>query len=301
MCLVSVCIITYNQEKYVQEAIESILCQVTNFAYELIISDDCSTDQTDSIIRECIKNNSSGHKITYFDQKKNIGIQHNFAFALSKCNAPYTAICEGDDYWIDSYKLQKQVDFMELNPFVSLCYTNTIERFEETKLEVENIDKNPVCIGLEYLLEHGWFIRTATIMFRNKMLPDLPNWFFTAYATDYILQVLLAGNGKLCRINDLTAVYRHHDKGVSNADVFVQLKRWEMKIKLLKDIDKYYEFKYSKYIKKQFPNLYLNIIENTLRSDALLVDKIKSIKYIFKVDFNTYFLRLSRIIKNRNW
>ncbi|RZK16423.1 MAG: glycosyltransferase, partial [Flavobacterium sp.] len=100
--LVAVYMITYNHESYITQAIEGVLMQKTNFDYELIISNDCSIDNTDKIIKNIIDTNPKGYLIKYYNQKKNIGMNANFFFATDKCNGEYMAFCEGDDYWIDT-------------------------------------------------------------------------------------------------------------------------------------------------------------------------------------------------------
>src|SRR5690606_34101688 len=122
--LISVCMITYNHEAYIKQAIEGILMQQTNFDVELIIADDCSTDRTETIIRELIENHSENFKIKYYRHDINIGMMPNFIFSLKKCTGKYIALCEGDDYWTDPLKLQKQVDFLEGNPEYGICFHN---------------------------------------------------------------------------------------------------------------------------------------------------------------------------------
>ena len=111
---VSVCMITYGHEKYIREAIDGVFMQETNFEIELIIADDASPDGTKEIIASICKNHPKGNSIKYFRQDSNIGMMPNFVFALTKSEGEYVAVCEGDDYWIDSLKLQKQVDFVVL-------------------------------------------------------------------------------------------------------------------------------------------------------------------------------------------
>ena len=107
--------VTYNHEKFISEAIEGVLIQQTNFSFELIIANDASTDGSDKIINEFIANHPKGNLIKYFKHEKNVGMMQNFTFALGHCKGKYIALCEGDDYWTDPLKLQKQVDFLEAN------------------------------------------------------------------------------------------------------------------------------------------------------------------------------------------
>ena len=117
---VSVVMITYNHEKFIKEALESIFSQKTNFHYELIISNDCSTDNTDEVIKKIIDKNENGSLINYTNHHKNKGMIPNFLWSIQQAKGKYIALCEGDDYWVDPYKLQKQVDFLEANPDYSI-------------------------------------------------------------------------------------------------------------------------------------------------------------------------------------
>ena len=111
--MVSVCVITYNQEAYIQQCLESILQQETNFEYDVVVGEDCSTDNTASIIKSL---SEFGQNIQLLKNTSNLGVLPNFIRTLKACKGKYIAFCEGDDYWIDEHKLQKQVDFLEQNP-----------------------------------------------------------------------------------------------------------------------------------------------------------------------------------------
>src|SRR5271157_2282730 len=114
MKLVSVFMITYNHEKFVGQAIESIVTQKVNFDFELIIGEDCSTDNTLDICNKYAKQYPDIIKL--FPSEKNYGMMGNTVRVLYACTGKYIAMCEGDDYWCDPYKLQKQIDFLEANP-----------------------------------------------------------------------------------------------------------------------------------------------------------------------------------------
>ena len=126
--MVSICCITYNHENFIRDAIEGFLMQQTNFDYEIIIANDCSPDNTDSFVKKYINNHPKGKLIKYFRHDKNIGVMPNFIFALKQCTGKYIALCEGDDYWTDPYKLQKQVDFLEANLDYTICF-HLVENF----------------------------------------------------------------------------------------------------------------------------------------------------------------------------
>ena len=125
---VSICIITYNQEKYIARAIESALMQQCNFLYEIIISDDCSTDKTKTIIDQYAGKYPGLIKAFHADH--NLGMLKNWEKALKLCTGRYIALMEGDDYWNDPHKLQKQFDILESHPDCAISFTNATNIYE---------------------------------------------------------------------------------------------------------------------------------------------------------------------------
>jgi glycosyltransferase involved in cell wall biosynthesis len=167
--LVSVGCATYNHGKFIKECLEGILKQKTNFAYEIIVGDDCSTDMTQKICQKYIKKYSN--KIRLFCNKENIGGIDNWQKIFNICVGKYIAVCEGDDYWVDPNKLQRQVDFLEANLDYSVCYQNA-----------EIINENDIVINSEYgpkkdfssdELIKGPIIPFHSLCFRN-VLKDYP-------------------------------------------------------------------------------------------------------------------------------
>lgn len=216
---VSVVIITYNHAEYIQEAIESILNQKTEFDFEFIISNDCSTDETDAIINKFIFGHEKGNMIRYFNHTHNLGMMANFTFALSKCLGKYIAFCDGDDYWIDPLKLQKQFILMESNPSLSACYHKikwvfTYPTTVDPNLESNEGDKDIYTIN--DILDRGWFIRSCSMFFKNL---KLPKDFETLIVGDYPLHVLLAFKGDIAFLNECMGVYRINNKGFSEMNL----------------------------------------------------------------------------------
>src|SRR4030042_404695 len=122
MTKVSACIIVYNHEKYIRDCLDGALAQKVNFDYEIVVSEDCSTDNTREILLEYQKKHPD--KIKLFFNEKNLGLSGNWLKSWTRCDGDYMAICEGDDYWIDPDKLQKQVEFLEANPGFALSSHN---------------------------------------------------------------------------------------------------------------------------------------------------------------------------------
>lgn len=202
--VISVCMITYNQEEYIAQAIEGVLMQKTNFPIELIIGEDCSTDQTRAICLEYQQ--KYPHIIRLLNREHNLGMIQNFALTLRACRGKYIALCEGDDYWIDCYKLQKQVDFLESNENYVLIFHQADILMPNGETWNYNIPKNHE--NLIDLVTHGNYIQTASVVFRN-ILSSFPSEFYLSPAGDYFLYILLAENGKIKYFDDKMSVYRY--------------------------------------------------------------------------------------------
>lgn len=229
---VSVCIITYNQEKYIHDCLKGVLSQKTNFDIEIIIGDDCSSDKTRTICKSI--QDKYPELIKLIARKKNLGMAENWAQTIKSCNGKYIALCEGDDYWTDELKLQKQIDFLELNSDYNICFTRA-NTLKNNKFELHPIPDTANNGSYYYidLLKHNNFITTASAVIRNK-IDYFPEWFFNLKIVDIALYFLVSKTAKIKCLEDITTVYRVHDKGVwSGVD---QLKKVEMRLFFYKSI-----------------------------------------------------------------
>ena len=221
--LLSVCLITYNHAKYIKEAIEGVLMQKVNFSWELIIADDFSTDGTREILLEYKKKHSDFIKLIL--QEKNIGPAKNWMDLLSYPKSKYIAYFEGDDYWTDPYKLQKQVDFLEANSDFSLCFHNSEVIFSNSKktqlfnqLQTREYSLNEIV--------YEWIIPTASVVFRksayNQEKINNPNYLYG----DIILFISVGENGRIWCINEVMSVYRKHESSLtSNINNTIKLQK----------------------------------------------------------------------------
>jgi glycosyltransferase involved in cell wall biosynthesis len=163
--MVSVCMVTYNHEKWIAQAIEGVLAQKTSFKYELVIGEDCSTDSTLEVIRSYVE--KFPLLIRLVSNPVNVGLSTNFSRLLTKCSGKYIAICEGDDFWTDPAKLEKQVAFLETNPNYIMCSHNCARYHESDNSTNENIrhTQNFTYDQARFLKE--WVTAPLTCMFRN--------------------------------------------------------------------------------------------------------------------------------------
>jgi glycosyltransferase involved in cell wall biosynthesis len=242
---VSVLMICYNQEKYISRAIESVLAQKTNFPIVIFISDDCSTDTTPEIIKEYANQFPELFKVLIRD--KNVGVSQNTLENYQRCTEKYIALLEGDDYWIDENKLQKQFDFMEANPQVALCFTNACSFIdgneEEKKIMIkEKLDQNIFDLD-HYLYSGRIFMPTLTIFIRKNAFPDsIPDWLYNTFNLDWAMNILFMQKGKAGYIDEITAMYRKHKGGIilsTELPVIVH-----NGIRLAKNLDKHFDYKY---------------------------------------------------------
>jgi Glycosyltransferases involved in cell wall biogenesis len=216
--LLSIVTITYNQEPFISEAIKGILMQKTNFPVEYIIAEDCSTDKT----REIIEKYQTQHNkiIRLITSNQNVGAIANEHRALLESRGKYIAFCEGDDYWTDPYKLQKQVDFLESHINYSVCFhrykilDNELNQYRNDKCGFLFTDKSRTGIDVDTkLFLNHWITQPVTMVFRKECF-DLSIIHQYKYFRDMhlIYHLLQKGNGHLLSFEG--AVYREHLGGI---------------------------------------------------------------------------------------
>lgn len=206
--LVSVCMVSYNQERYVREALDSVLMQKINFAIEIIVSDDCSADETQQILQEYATTYPDIVKPIY--GQRNLGYPNNQRRSLEAATGKYIALCDCDDYWIDPYKLQKQVDYLETHPECAICFHNVMHVYEghpESRTLLNPL-WFPTELTIEDMLTRKWFLPTNSEVFRREYL-TFPEWYDSVLHIDYVINLMVSQHGTLHYIPDVMAVYRH--------------------------------------------------------------------------------------------
>jgi glycosyltransferase involved in cell wall biosynthesis len=253
---VSVLMITYNHELFIEEAINSVLGQKANFNIELVIGDDHSNDKTEHIVNNIKNANSSQITIKYYRQEENRGANMNFYDNLSKCSGEYIALCEGDDYWIDEFKLQKQVNLLENKLDCTICFHDSYEL--KNNVLTENSLKYKKSYFNIFDLAKGNFIHTPTILFRFNALRNDSSKAKNLYVGDYILLMHLASQGDIAYLDEKMSVYRIHENSSwsSKNDLFVYLKITEY-LKYLIGLN--FNFKVKKILKIRLVNIYFNL------------------------------------------
>ena len=240
--LVSICCLTYNHEKYIRKTLDGFLMQCTDFYFEIVIHDDASTDQTANIITEYAKKNPLIFKplLQTENQRSKYKCGMNPRFNYPRAKGKYIALCEGDDYWTDPYKLQKQIDFLEGNEEFAMCFHDAWVIEDNKKLH-QYVNKSKTVFKTEDLFERH-FIPTASIVFRNNI--KLPDWYSEVQSGDRLLLFFLSLQGNLKYLDEVMSVYRLHDAGISKSHVGVK-KVYDTAL-LLHYFNKSVNYKYTK-------------------------------------------------------
>lgn len=214
---VSVCMITYNHGAFIAQAIESVFMQKCDFDLELVIGEDCSTDNTRAVIED-YQTKYPG-KIRLITTAYNVGMQPNFIRTFQASTGQYVAMLEGDDFWTDSNKLQKQIDFLEANPDYVICAHNVnIVRADGRQLgEVTSPVKKEATYDI-YDLASSNMLTTCSCVYRNVFTSGanaegFPEWMSNIKMGDYCLHLLAAKHGKIKYFPKAMGAYRLHGGG----------------------------------------------------------------------------------------
>ena len=301
--LVSVSCITYNHAKYIRQCLDGFIMQKTNFSFEVLIHDDASTDGTAEIIKEYEKRYPEIIKPIYEEENQwSRGRRGTAEFNFPRAVGKYIALCEGDDYWIDPNKLQKQVDFLETHPEYSMCFHNAVEHFEDGSQQdrlFSNIkDRN----YSGYEIYNEWIIPTASTVFtRNVIKSKIYDKICSTPGIKYgdtPLFLCAAKEGLIYGMKDIMSVYRRHVGGLilcSSLEDKLSLNEHDMAIyKCLGN--KYQKIVFHK-ICKRCIYLYISMDKsirrkyNYLLFDALNKDLFYSISYIIYAYFKYRLIR----------
>jgi glycosyltransferase involved in cell wall biosynthesis len=236
--MVSVCMTAYNQAKYIVDAIEGVLMQSTTFPIELLIGEDCGdTDNTLEICREYESNYPQIIRIIH--DGRNHGMVANTQRLMDASQGKYIAFCEADDYWIDSLKLQKQIDILEKYSQYSgcACQSRIIKGCDKNNWTLQNkIAKNDMVYTLHDLLVDYPF-QTASFVFRASIVKEVDQIPVRINGLDRIQYFLVALRGDIYWLKDEMAVYRKNEDGISNWVTYELMKKDLYMIPWFKKID----------------------------------------------------------------
>jgi len=260
---VSVCLVTYNHEKFIKQAIESVFMQKTDFDYEVVIGEDYSTDNTRKILSQYQMRYP--HRIKAIFNNKNVGPVENFIRTLSTCKGKYIAYLEGDDYWTDRYKLQKQVDFLDKHPDYSLCFHPVEAFYQDQSDKTYLIPSKTENFNFKSLLQQN-FIAACSVMYRHGIVKEIPDWFLSLNIGDWPYHLLHAFQGEIGFINQAMARYRRHSNSYCSQP---KVKNFQNIIEFYQVIDKHFHYKYRSIIKFMIGKHYLLIAQEQFQDHKI--------------------------------
>lgn len=265
----SILVPTYNHGKFISQMLEGALGQITDFDYEIVIGDDASTDDNALIIKDFA--NKFPDKIRAFLHPKNLGPaeprelggKNNVGFLFSQCQGEYIALCEGDDYWTDSLKLQKAYEFLENNKEYALCHHQLDVIYQDNSvIHTFNPENQRDTSTLEDLLrDESWFLGTASTVFRNVFKQGMPDWWWKSASGDLAIFIEVAKYGKIKYFSESLGCYRKHSGGMTNIHTPQNQFFLRNRMEMFENLDKYFELKYYEILKKTIEKYQKELIE----------------------------------------
>ncbi len=218
---ISILLITYNHEKHIERALESILSQVIPSdlcPVEIVVADDASSDRTLEIVR-LFDGRDSRFVFNYLPAQRNIGVTRNYQRGFAACKGSYVAVLEGDDYWSSSEKLKKQIQVLDANSGCALCSVNYNIYYERDKKFIPRVSSSKGWRNIEVseLIAENIIGNFSTCMYRRSALCQLPKEAFNIKSYDWIVNILVGSVGEIIFLHEPMSVYRIHDGGVWSA------------------------------------------------------------------------------------
>ena len=289
--LLSVLCLTYNHHLYIKEALEGVFNQKVDFLFELLVYDDASNDGTQEIIKKYeIKYPTIIKPIYQKENQYSKGIWPNHVFNFPRVNGKYIAFCEGDDFWSDPFKLQKQVDFLEANPEFMGCSHNTkilretVESISEEEFVVNNSQRNIFTID-DFTKGEAYFHTTSWI-YRYDRHKNKVNYLLQRFKGDWFFSMVFASFGPIKYIDEVMSVYRIHDKGV-----WSELSTQEQVMKNLDailKINKAFDYAYEENFMQLFARVFITSkIDKSIANLSKLFDSLSKeelVKIIFYIE-----------------
>ncbi|MCA0230992.1 MAG: glycosyltransferase family 2 protein [Bacteroidetes bacterium] len=263
MIKVSVTILTYNQKEFIGKAIESALSQKTNFDVEILVGDDCSTDGAQETI--LAYQEKYPDKVKAVLHSKNLGQNglFNTIETLKLAKGTYIAPMDGDDYWTDDQKLQRQVDFMEAHPDFSACFHNALITYEDgtPSHELNAPDQKEVITAADLVGEDEiWFMATSAVMFKNGIM-HYPDWFLKSSSGDIPRYVILAKHGPIGYVPGVMSVYRKNRGGASFKDHYRDARFLYNRIAMYEGIDKELDYRHHSLLRLNIARYYRMLLD----------------------------------------
>ena len=243
---VTVLIMTYNHERFIRQAVESTLMQMLDEPFEILISEDCSTDGTRDIVEEYAARHA--HRIRLLLSDRNLHSNVVVARGIRSAKGQYIALLDGDDYWLSPLKLKKQVEFLDQHLGCTVCFHQALVRDETgDRPDWYWTPPDQKAFSTVHDIWQGNFIATCSTMFRKDAMGDLPEWYSSFPVTDWPLHILNAEKGLIGYINEVLGVYRYHSGGAYSG--FTEARKNEETYRLYNLFNSVFDYRYDRDIK----------------------------------------------------
>lgn len=256
---VSAIVMTYNHAKFIAQALDSVLMQKTKFPFELLITEDCSTDGTREIVIEYQKRFPD--KIRLLLSERNLRSNAVVSRAVRASRGEFIAPLDGDDYWTCDGKLQKQVDFLEGHPDYTVCFHNAVVVSADGRNQLRNWNRpdQEATMTLERIWR-GNPIAFGSTMFRNGVFGDLPGWFDELFPiTDWPIHILNAEHGKIGYLDEVMGAYRHHEGGQYTTRT--EFEKFEKTLQFYRAMNRNLNYRYNAVVKNAIFKYFLEWAE----------------------------------------
>lgn len=277
---VSVIMLAYNVEKYIEIAIEGVLKQKTSYPIQLVIGEDRSTDRTYEICKQY--QDKYPQLITLIQHEKNLGYQRNYMETYKHCTGEYVAVCDSDDYWFNKHKLQRMTDFLDTHSQFSICFHRVINYYEEDGSKSLSNGHQATITNISHLAQSNYITNSSSV-FRRCHYPEMPEWFANFTSCDYALHLLNAQHGDIYYFRRPMAVYRKHTKGIwSEAGMD---KKLDIALSTREFIMDYFKEKRSdvyNHLRQTHAQICLNLIrylQKTSQAEAIVKAEKRMLKY----------------------
>lgn len=281
--MVSISCLTYNHEKFIADALDSFIMQIVDFEYEILIHDDASTDRTADIIRSYEE--KYPHLFNSVYRSENIYSTGQKVCEVNQIRArgKYITICEGDDYWTDPYKLQKQVNYMEAHPSCSLCVHASYIVNENKEIQKQHVRPH---IGdkefsvQEIITSGGGLFATNSVLYVRDLVLTRPRFFTLSPVGDYPLVILLALQGSVYYIDEYMSAYRIGFEGSWSVSTYSDtnkvIKHFERTLEMLEELDAYTNHQYTDSIEIRKTEILFSLYLRQGKFDELKSNQLRS-------------------------
>lgn len=310
--MVTIRCLAYNHEPYIRQCLEGFVMQKTNFRFEAIVHDDASTDGTATIIKEYAEKYPNIIKPILEVENQYSKRDGSIRRIMNEhTHGKYIALCEGDDYWIDSLKLQKQVDFLEKNQDYTMCCSDALIITQNKELNWCRYNNNQEIPTKDIIIGGGLFIQTASLLYNRLLIDarDYPQSAKRCHVGDYPLQIFAALKGKIYWFAEKQVAYRYETnnswtKNIRSYNIEKLISGWLSEINMLKSMDEYSQYQYTTYFKERqvsyiydkyitFPEHYIIINENFSEIKKMFSFRQKIILFLIKTKI-WHFLKLCK-------